>query len=392
MARDCIPQLTFDFAGVRQQVVAQFDTAHATTDAGLVLLKALDEKLGLTARLAAALRDPREPGKVRHSYTDLVRERVFALACGCEDANDAARLAHDPVHKLALDRDPLTGDALAAQRTLSRFENAIDSKSLYCMGDALADLVIDTERRRRQQRRPRLVTIDLDPTDDPTHGQQQLTFFHGYYKTWCYLPLVATIASDDEAEQHLVGIVLRPGNAGAADGAVSLLGRLIPKLRRAFAGARIRVRLDGGFTEPELYTFLEEERVQYVIAIPGNSKLLKLAEPRLVEARRLSGETDESVQVFDEVRYATKRWKTERRVVIKAEVVRLGDRLPRDNARFVVTNLRLRPKRVYDVYRQRGDQENRIKELKLDLRWVARAARGFWRTSFACCWSLRRTC
>jgi len=367
MATNCISQLTFDFPRIRQAIVASFDAAHATTDAGLVLLKALDEKLGLTARLAAALHDRREPGKIRHSYTDLVRERVFALACGWEDANDAARLAHDPAHKLALDRDPITGDALAAQPTLSRFENAIDSKSLYRMGEALADLVIDTERRRRLKRRPRRITIDLDPTDDPTHGQQELSFFHGYYRSWCYLPLVATIAFDDEAEQHLVGIVLRPGNAGAADGAVSVLGRLIPKLRRAFAGTRIRVRLDGGFTEPALYTFLEDERVEYVIAIPGNSKLSKLAESRMAEARRLSDETGESAQVFDEVRYQTKRWKTERRVVIKAEVVRLGDRLPRDNARFVVTNLRHKPARVYDVYRQRGDQENRIKELKLDL-------------------------
>ncbi len=181
MATDCISQLTFDFPGIRQAVVASFDTAHATADAGLVLLKALDEKLGLTARLAAALHDRREAGKVRHTYTDLVRERVFALACGWEDANDAARLAHDPAHKLALDRDPIAGDALAAQPTISRFENAIDSKSLYRMGEALADLVIDTERRRRLKRRPRRITIDLDPTDDPTHGQQELSLFHGYY-------------------------------------------------------------------------------------------------------------------------------------------------------------------------------------------------------------------
>lgn len=363
MATDCIAQLTFRYQGFRSPVVAQFDVPHASSDGGLVLLKAVDDRLRLTESVAAALTDLRHPGKIAHSMRDLVRQRVFGLAAGYLDGNDAARLADDPLHKLVLDREPLTGPALGSQPTLSRFENGISPRDLVRVGQALAGTVI-AHHRRRLHGRVRRVTIDLDPTDDPTHGQQELSFFNGHYDTTCYLPLVATLTFDDEPIQYLVGIVLRPGNAAAGRGAIGRLRWLLRALRRAFPRATLRVRLDGGFAGPRLLAFLDRTGVEYVVGLPGNPRLDKRVRRLLGRARVLFRATGEPTALFGETRYAAKSWGRQRRVIMKAEVVQHPGRAPRDNPRFVVTNLRLEPEAVYDIYRQRGDVENRHKELK----------------------------
>ena len=160
-------------------------------------------------------------------------QRVFGLACGYADCNDAARLAHDPIHKLLVDRDPLTGAALGSQPTLSRFENGVRRGALYALGEALADTVIASHQRRLTRRPVRRITIDLDPTDDPTHGQQELAFFNGHYDTWCYLPLIGTLTFNDEPIQYLVAAVLRPGTGPTARGAIGLLRRLFAKDRKS---------------------------------------------------------------------------------------------------------------------------------------------------------------
>ena len=207
-----------------KSVVAKFDQEHSSADGGAILLKAVDERLGLSQRLAACLVDPRQPGKVQHGMLDLLRQRMFAIACGYPDGNDAARLSQDPIHKLLLERDPIAGRALASQPTLSRFENTPRRADLYRMADALAETVI-AHHRRRLRGRVRRITVDMDPTDDPTHGQQEFAFYNGHYQSWCYLPLVVTLSFDDEAEQHVVAVVLRPGNAPASAGAVAILRR-----------------------------------------------------------------------------------------------------------------------------------------------------------------------
>ena len=193
MATACITQLRFEDETFRKPVTVAFDQAYASSDGGLLLLKALDARLGVTTTLAGGLRDGRQPGKIQNSVLDLVRQRVFGLALGYADCHDAARLADDPLHKLALDRDPLTGAALSSQPTLSRFENAISRPALGRMLHGVADTVIATHRRRLGRRRVRRITIDLDPTEDPTHGQQELSFFSGHYGSWHYLPLLATL-------------------------------------------------------------------------------------------------------------------------------------------------------------------------------------------------------
>ena len=304
-----------------------------------------------------------------HHRTHLAKKRNLFLrrplvGQQCPDGNDADHLADDPIHKLLLERDPVTGAPLASQPTISRFENDVGRAGLYRMARELAASVIERHRRRLRGR-GRRVTIDLDPTDDRTHGAQQLTFFNGHYDSWCYLPLLAFLTFDDEVEQYLCAAVLRPGNAVAADGTVGVLSRLLPMLRAAFPQVRFLVRLDGGFATPEIFNFLDAEPgLDYVVAMAKNAVLQRHAEPAMEVARAQSEASGETEHVYTDTQYAARTWGRERRVVVKAEVVRLRGREPRDNPRFVVTNLRKTPRFVYEkVYCARGDIENRIKEL-----------------------------
>ena len=232
-------------------LTASFDVPNASSDGGALLLKAADRRLGLLSRLAAALVDERQPGKVRHGLADLLGQRIYGLALGYEDANDAARLADDPMHKLLLGRDPIAGDALASQPTLSRFENDVTRGELLAMSEALFETVLSRHARRR--RKVRRITVDLDLTDDPTHGAQQMSFFNGFYGSWCFLPLLAYLTFDREPDQYLCAAALRPGNAPTQQGALTLLTRIVRRLQERFPRARILVRLDGGFAEPGLF-------------------------------------------------------------------------------------------------------------------------------------------
>ncbi len=344
-------------------VVAQFDQPHASSDGGAVLLQACDRRLGLTQALIDGIDDRRQAGKVRHALGDLLRQRLYAIACGYPDGNDASRLGRDPMQKLLCGRDPVSGEDLASQPTLSRFENALGRADLYRMGVALADTVIE-RHRRRLKRTVKRITIDLDPTDDPTHGAQQLTFFNGHYDSWCYLPVAGFLTFNEEPEQYLFAYVLRPGNVTAAVGAIGILSRLLPRLRAAFPRARLRVRLDGGYAAPEIFAFLERERLEYVVAMAKNQVLERRAARLMGTARRLSRQSGGTEHVYGECRYAAGRWPARRRVIIKAEVVRHPGREPKDNPRFVVTNLTHSPRHLYEaIYCARGDIENRIKEL-----------------------------
>ena len=345
-------------------LVATFNQEHASSDGGAVLLKAAERVYGLVKAFARCLADKRAAEKIRHTFADLIGQRIFGIACGHPDGNDADHLADDPIHKLLLGRDPVSGAPLASQPTISRFENGATRTALYRMGRELAACVIERHRRRLHGR-ARRVTIDLDPTDDLTHGAQQLTFFNGHYGGWCYLPLLGFLSFDREAEQYLCAAVLRPGNAVAADGTLGLLCRLLPLLRAAFPRARFLVRLDGGFATPEVFDFLDAEpRLDYVVAMAKNAVLERHAESAMQTARTQSEVSGETAHVYTDTRYAARTWGHERRVVIKAEVVHLGERAPRDNPRFVVTNLRQTPRFIYEkVYCARGDIENRIKEL-----------------------------
>ncbi len=376
---DTIPQTVLFPDLFNKPLVATFDQPHASSDGGAILLKAAEARYGLIDGFARCLVEDRQAGKVRHTLKDLLAQRIYGLACGYPDANDADRLADDPIHKLLLGRNPIDGDSLASQPTISRFENQVGIRALYAMGRELAANVIERHQQRLHGR-ARRITIDLDPTDDPTHGAQQLTFFNGHYDSWCYLPLLAFLTFNDEAEQYLCAAILRPGNAPATRGARGTLRRLIDMLRIAFPRARFLVRLDGGFATPELFDVLDAEPgLDYVVAMAENAVLTRCAEPAMVDARARSEVSGQTAHVYTEVRYAAGTWAHPRRVVIKAEVVRLPGRDPRDNPRFVVTTLRPSPRFVYEhVYCTRGDIENRIKELHDGLQIGRTSCGRFW--------------
>ncbi len=347
----------------KKTVVARFDQEHASSDGGAILLKTCDERLGLSAAMAACLHDNRQKAKVEHSYQEIFQQRMFGIACGYADGNDAARLGDDPIFKLLAGRDPISGSALASQPTLSRFENAVGSSDLLRMSEVLADTVI--KRHRQRKRKVKRITIDLDPTQDPTHGEQQLSFFNSTYDSWCYLPVAGFVTFDNEPDQYLFCCVLRAGNATAKRGCLGILKRLLPRLRKAFPKARIRIRLDAGFAGPELYEFFEAQRLEYVVCMAQNPVLKRFAEPLMVPVREMLEAGDDPVASFGECVYKARSWDRERRVIIKADIAIHPGRKPKDNPRFIVTNLKTTPKFIYKkVYCARGDMENRIKELK----------------------------
>jgi hypothetical protein len=363
-------------------VIAEFDQRGGSSDGGALLLKAAERRYGLIASWADCLRDQRQAGKIDHTLEELLAQRVFTLACGYEDANDAARLADDPIHKLLLGRDPIRGQALASQPTLSRWENAISTKELYRMSEALAARVMERHAQRLRHRVHR-ITLDLDPTDDPTHGAQQLSFFNGHYDSWCYLPMMGFVSFNDEPEQYLCAAVLRPGNVTAAAGAVGLLRRLLGLIRYFFPQVRIRVRLDGGFAHPQVLDLLDQEpNLEYVVAMAKNAVLKRQAKPAMRQAGRLSRQSGQTEHVYTEGHYAAHSWSHPRRIIIKAEVVRAPGKAPRDNPRFLITNLKQSPQWIYEhVYCQRGEIENRIKELH-DLHIDRTSCHRFWANQF----------
>jgi hypothetical protein len=340
-----------------------FDEPKSTSDGGAPLLSALDRSIGLTERMADSLCEWREEGKVRHSLAELLRQRVYSIACGYVDGNDAARLRDDPMHRMLLDRS----SPLASQPTISRFENGVSSTDLLRMSFALCDAVIAAQARR--QRTCRRITIDLDGTVDPTHGAQQHSLFHGFYDTWCYLPLIGFLSFDDEPEQHLFAALLRRGTAREHEGTIFVVRHAVARLRRAFPKAKILVRLDAGFQSPKVFSLLEDLEVDYLIAVAKNPALERNAAGLMHKARRRQQQSGQSVRLFGETRWGARSWRgRRRRVVYKAEVLAASEKAPKDNPRFVVTTLeRLSAKRIYELYCQRGDSENRIKELKHDL-------------------------
>ena len=361
----------------------EFDEPYSSSDGGALLLKGADQKLQLTSGLAACLVDSRQAAKVKHTIADLLRQRIYGLASGYADANDAARLAQDPIFKLLLDRAPLDGPELSSQATLSRFENRIGPRENYRLGAALAQKIINRHQRRRHRKAKRVI-IDLDSTDDPTHGQQELTFFNRHYDSYCYLPLLAFVSFDNEPEQYLLTALLRPSNVTEKHPVVmGLLSRLVEMVRAAFPQALINLRLDGGFACPALFDYLDSvPRLEYVCGLAKNAVLNRRAQPLLAQARKREKRGGKP-RVYGECRYRAQSWDCARRVVIKAEIVHNCAGEAKDNPRFVVTNKRQSAKFIYrQAYCSRGEIENRIKELQLGMEIDRTSCTRFWANQF----------
>lgn len=321
-----------------------------------MLLRQVDERLGLCARLAQRLVDRRDPRRVEHSRLEQLRQRVFQIAMGYEDQNDATALRHDPAWKVACDRDIDEVDALSSQPSLSRFEHAMTARAVVALTRAFEDEYVSSLPADTTE-----LILDLDSTDDPTHGQQPLSFFHAHYDGYIYFPLLVF-----DGEGRLASVRLRPGNAGNSRYGAALIARLVRKLKARFPRLRILVRADGGFCTPRFLDAIEHldaelRDVRFVVGLPHNSRLIALAEKPMQEAADEAHATGQPARRFATRWYATRNWERKRRIVVKAE--HLGDKA---NPRFVVTTVDERdPRAVYErVYCPRGQAENAIKDFK----------------------------
>jgi hypothetical protein len=331
---------------------ASFDGGRLTSDGGLPWLEQADAALGLCAAFAAVIPEWRR-GPVRHGLATLVRQRVFQIACGYEDQDDADFLRTDPLLKLVCGRLPDTGPDLASQPTLSRLENAVDRKSCYRLAVALGELYM---RERERDGIPTHIILDVDGTDDPTHGQQEGSAYHGYYRQHMLHPL---LVFDGETGQ-LITAVLRPGNTHGSAGVKAVLKRVVRALRGRWPQVTIELRMDSGGAVPAIYEWCEAEGLSYTIGLITNPRLSALAAPLVAEAQRQRAATGtEKVRLLGEATYQADSWEHPRRVVLKAEALPKGP-----NTRFVVTTRPDPPEALYAWYIARGDGENAIKDLK----------------------------
>lgn len=336
----------------RRKISADFDGGTLTSDAGGLLLREVDRRLGLTQGLAECIADPRDPAKIRHDLRTLLAQRIYGIALGYEDLNDHDTLRTDPVMQVLADNPPDEAVPLASSSTLCRFENRVTRKCLARMSQVLVEQFIASHRRA-----PREIVLDFDATDDRVHGDQEGRFFHGFYDHYCFLPLYV-FCSD-----RLLCAYLRPSNIDPALHSRAILHLLVDRLRRAWPKTRIIFRADSGFCRWKTLKYCDKNNVGYVVGIVRNKVLERLAAPFMVAAEARFHETGEKQRSFHEVRYAAKTWDRQRRVIVKAEHLVKGA-----NARFVVTNLDDPPAAIYDGwYTPRGEMENRIKEQQLGL-------------------------
>ncbi len=347
-----------------------FDGGQISSDGGLPWVVQAEETLGVCAALAACVPEWRRGG-VRHSLVRLVRQRVFQIACGYEDQNDADRLRSDPLFKLACGRLPVSEPDLASQPTLSRLENAVDRWAVERLAATLADVYI---RERGRAGTPARIVLDLDGTADPAHGEQEGVMYHGYYRQHMYHPL---LVFDGDTGQ-LITAVLRPGNVHGSRFVVLVLRRLLRKLRAAWPDVPVEVRADSGFAVPRLFAWCEANAVDYTIGLIPNPVLEARAAPLLAEARTQSTEQGGAkVRLADETRYQAGSWPVARRVVFKAEILEKGP-----NTRFVVTTRADAPLALYDWYVDRGEAENWIKDFKNALAADRLSDHRFWANAF----------
>ena len=368
MTSCCIPQLPFSFYQHRA-IRADFSGGQITSDAGLLPLRAFDKRHHLTRDWAALLDDPRQENSVRHDALALLRQRIYQVVAGYEDANDADRLRHDPALQIVADQK--LGEPLGSQPTFSRWENTPSARSLVHLNDALLDQFIALCGRQVRQRGE--ILLDIDSTDDPTHGQQQFSFFNGAYDQHMYHPMLIF-------ERHtgcLLSVRLRPGNASSHARIVPMLLRLVPRLERAFPGVPIKLRGDAGFALPLLYDFCEFFGIQYVLGIPANCVFQRRAEPLQKKLKRRYRHTKLPQRSFSSFRHRARSWPRQRHICFKAEHTVVGT-----NLRFLITNIAGRASEIFAFYNDRGECENRIEEFKNGFRAVRLSCHRFLANAF----------
>ena len=377
MATECsASEMRFQRAGARE-VIGKFNGGNITSDGGALLLREVERQSRIIEQFARCFVDYRDPALIEHTVRELVAQRVYALALGYEDLNDHDDLRRDPLLAVAVGKTDVTGQervrrrdegkALAGKSTLNRLELTAEKvgpeeryKKIEMKAEVVDRFFVAVFIQSQAEAPPRLV-LDLDATDDTIHGNQEGRFYHGYYRSYCYLPLYIF------CDEHLLCARLRRSNIDASEGAVEELDRIVAQLRGAWPEVEIVIRGDSGFAREELMAWCEAHGVGYVLGLARNARLESAIEAEVAQAEQLYQETKSAARVFKDFRYQTRdSWSRERRVVGKAEYLEKGP-----NPRFVVTSIPSEKTDARELYEQeycaRGEMENRIKEQQLDL-------------------------
>lgn len=347
-------QLDLEFPSVAgKKVIMDFDGGAVTSDAGLLVLRETERRIGIIRRIADSIMDNRDKRYIDHSMKDLVSQRVMQIACGYEDADDSDHLRRDPALKMACNRAPLSGDDLASQPTMSRLENSVSRTTLYRMAQGFVDGFTDSYRRP-----PKKIILDVDDTDDPTHGAQQLALFNTYYDEYCYLPLHIY----EGYSGKMILSVLRPGKRPSGEEVVTILGRVVKRIRQRWPRVRIVIRGDSHFSGPEIFSLCQSmRRVHFVLGLSNNRALAPLVEDAVKKVEEAYKQVEKKLKVFVEFPYKAQSWPCSQRVICKIEVNEKGR-----NVRFIVTDMNGKgPRKMYDEsYCGRGCMENFIKNHK----------------------------
>ncbi|MBV9489435.1 MAG: IS1380 family transposase [Verrucomicrobia bacterium] len=353
-----------EFPGFRgRKIQADFGGGQVSSDGGLLLLRQVDRRLGLTQRLAELLPEPRDPDRITHSLQSLLQQRLYGLALGYADLNDHDALRHDPLWQTAAERD----EALGSSSTLCRWENRAGRKEAWLMHQVLFEQFVASFAAP-----PQALTLDFDPTDDRVHGKQVGAFYHGYYGDYCFLPLYVFCG-----EQLLVSY-LRPSNCDGARHAWAVLALLVKALRKHWPGVRIRLRADSGLCRWKMLRWCERHQVEYVVGLAKNARLNALSAELQAQAEAQHQASQQKVRLFGAFEYQAGSWDRPRRVIVKAEHTSKGA-----NPRYVVTNLAQEPQPLYEEdYCARGETENRIKEQQLDLFSDRTSCHAWWPNQF----------
>lgn len=331
-----------------RKVQVNFEGGEITSDAGVMILRRADKIINLTRRIASTANDPRNKKKIRHSIQDMLRQRVYGLALGYEDLNDHFTLRKDTAIQTAVGKD----DDLASSSTLCRFENFADRQMCLDMSKALVEIFIESFKKP-----PKEIILDFDATDDPVHGNQLGKFYHGYYNSYCFLPLYVFCG------KHLLAAYLRPANIDPASGAWAILRLLSDRLRQVWPDVKIIFRADSGFCRHLMMDWCDRNDIQYIIGIARNPRLESMSEHFMETAISQYDASGEKQRIFGDLRYKADSWKHERRIIAKAEYSAKGK-----NPRFIVTSLTGDGRALYEKhYCARGEAENRIKAQQLDL-------------------------
>lgn len=343
-----------------------FSGGVLTSDAGVLLLREVEEQIGLIKTMAEAIHDPRDARYVKHTLTDLLIQRIAQIACGYEDANDCNDLRNDPVFKMLAGRFPELGEALASQPTMSRFETSISRTTLYRLAKAFVDTFVAS-----YEKAPETIVLDCDDTNNNVHGDQQLSFFNGYYGESCYMPLHVY----EGLSGKLITTILKPGKRSNGKQMLAIIKRLISYLRAKWPKTLIVFRGDSHLTYPEVMDWIEtQENVMFVTGLTGNARLQEAVKKLVEHEKRIFESYGQKTTRFHSFYYQAGSWSTSRRVIAKIEVSEKGT-----NVRFVVTNMEHAKARVLYrvIYCARGEDELYIKDHKRYLKSDRSSCRKF---------------